>query len=122
MIKVITVNLNGIRSAGKKNFFAWAKTQHADLICIQEVRATEKQLNDPAFHLDGYTVYSSHAQKSGYNYNESADLGWDFFGTATGWFVKTTGKPAITVELSSHNKSDWEINKPALLDIISSSY
>ena len=67
MIKVITVNLNGIRSAGKKNFFAWVVAQQADLICIQEVRATEKQLNDPAFHLDGYTVYSSHAQKSGYS-------------------------------------------------------
>ena len=66
-----------------------------------------------------------YAKKTGYIYYDDAsaivdNLNWDFPGTATKWFVESTGKPAITVELTSLYESDWEINKNVLLDIISS--
>ncbi|MFA6096016.1 MAG: M14 family zinc carboxypeptidase [Candidatus Paceibacterota bacterium] len=46
--------------------------------------------------------------------------GWDYSGTATKWFKEMTGNPAITVEISKDYQSDWEINKGALLELISS--
>ncbi|MDP2648238.1 MAG: M14 family zinc carboxypeptidase [Candidatus Yanofskybacteria bacterium] len=57
-----------------------------------------------------------YADKTGYEYFDE----WDFHGTATRWFWEITGKPAITVELTDHMESDWEINKEALLELISS--
>lgn len=66
-MKIININVNGIRSAAKKNFFAWAFDQQPDLICLQEVRAPASVINNPLFHLDGYTIYSFEAQKNGYS-------------------------------------------------------
>lgn len=55
-----------------------------------------------------------YARKSGYTYFTD----WEFAGTATRWFTETSGKPAITVELSSHTRSDWNANKKALLELL----
>lgn len=67
-MKVINVNVNGIRSAAKKNFFVWLQTQQAELVCLQEVRAPVALVeNDQSFHLSGYNIYSVAAQKSGYS-------------------------------------------------------
>ena len=38
-MKVITANLNGIRSAERKGFFKWMVRQQADVVCIQETKA-----------------------------------------------------------------------------------
>lgn len=55
-----------------------------------------------------------YASKTGYTiYND-----WNYPGTATQWFMSTTGNPAITVEMTSHDKSDWDINRSALLELI----
>ncbi len=55
-----------------------------------------------------------YASKTGYTiYND-----WNYPGTATQWFANTTGNPAITVEITSHDKSDWGINRDALLELI----
>ena len=61
-----------------------------------------------------------YAEKTGYGYYDDKNLDWDYPGTATKWFVETTSKPAITVELTTYRGSDWEINKKALLELISS--
>ncbi|MFP3248546.1 MAG: exodeoxyribonuclease III, partial [Paraburkholderia sp.] len=37
MLRVITANLNGIRSAAKKGFFEWFGEQKADVLCVQEI-------------------------------------------------------------------------------------
>lgn len=58
-----------------------------------------------------------YAEKTGYSYYDSANLDWDYPGTATKWFVQSTGKPAITIELTHSLKSDWEINKQALIKL-----
>jgi exodeoxyribonuclease-3 len=67
MIKIITLNVNGIRAAAKKGVFEWLCAQHADIICLQETKAQEYQLRDDAFHLPGYQRYFHDAKKAGYS-------------------------------------------------------
>ncbi len=67
MLKIININVNGIRSAIKKNFFDWVVKQQADLICLQEIRASIVQLTDPKFSLEGYHTYFCCAEQSGYS-------------------------------------------------------
>lgn len=67
MFKVISINVNGIRSAVKKNFFDWVLTQQADIICLQEVRAKQDQLINSKCLLNGYNVYFCEAKKNGYS-------------------------------------------------------
>lgn len=86
-MRVITLNANGIRSAGRRGFFEWAQTQAADVICLQETRAQEHQLPADGFALPGFTGYFVDAKRRGYSgvalYSRSEpldvrrSLGWD---------------------------------------------
>ncbi len=67
MLRVISVNVNGIRSAAKKDFFSWLYKQNADVICFQEVRAESHHLIDPIFSPTGYYRYFCNAEKKGYS-------------------------------------------------------
>ncbi|HEV2523680.1 MAG TPA: endonuclease/exonuclease/phosphatase family protein, partial [Gammaproteobacteria bacterium] len=49
MLRIISANVNGIRSAAKKNFFSWLSKQSADIICLQETRAETHLLTDRVF-------------------------------------------------------------------------
>ena len=66
-MRLITVNLNGIRSAAKKGFFSWLDKQNADVICMQEIRAHQSQLQDKVFFPSKYHTYFFDAQKKGYS-------------------------------------------------------
>lgn len=66
-MRVISMNVNGIRSAMKKGAFRWLAEQDADVICLQEVRAAQDLLAEAQFHLPGYHCYYQSAQKSGYS-------------------------------------------------------
>jgi exodeoxyribonuclease III len=44
MIRIITLNLNGIRSATRKGWLQWAAQQQADVVCVQEVKARHEDL------------------------------------------------------------------------------
>lgn len=65
-MRIITLNLNGIRSAAKKGFLEWFLKQNADVICLQETKAQEHQL-EKAIHPPGYYAYFFDAQKPGYS-------------------------------------------------------
>ncbi len=65
--------------------------------------------DDASIQLAGW-----YANKTGYEYYDE----WQYAGTATRWLVETTGNPAITVELTNHEDSDWRINKAAILELI----
>jgi len=67
MLRVITANLNGIRSAARKGFFDWLTHQNADLVCVQELKAQENDMNDPVLRPDGYHSYFHFAEKKGYS-------------------------------------------------------
>lgn len=65
-MKIISINVNGIRAAQRKGLYSWLESQDADVICLQEVRALEEQLNE-AFYLEGYHHYFRPAEKKGYS-------------------------------------------------------
>lgn len=67
MLRVITCNTNGIRSARQKGFFEWLALQEADVICIQETKAQVSQLEEAIFHPQGYHAFYFDAQKKGYS-------------------------------------------------------
>ena len=65
-MKIITLNVNGIRAAEKKGLFDWLKIQDADVVCLQEIRAQEGQL-DERFYPKNYHCYYQPAEKKGYS-------------------------------------------------------
>jgi exodeoxyribonuclease-3 len=66
-MRIITVNVNGIRAAARKGFFQWMVRQQADVVCIQETKAQVHQLEDPVFHPRGWYTYFHDAEKKGYS-------------------------------------------------------
>jgi len=56
-MRVITFNLNGIRSAVSKGFLPWLAAQDADFICVQELKAQAADLTAPMRTPDGYHGY-----------------------------------------------------------------
>ena len=44
MFRIVTFNANGVRSALTKGFFNWFQAQNADVLCIQELKAQEKDI------------------------------------------------------------------------------
>jgi len=66
-MKVISVNVNGIRSAENKGFFKWLEKQNADVVCIQEIKAQAHQLENPVFYPKNYHCFYVEADKKGYS-------------------------------------------------------
>ena len=66
-MKVITVNVCGIRASQKKGIFEWLKKTKADFICMQETRALEEQISGESFLIKGYSRYLNVAEKKGYS-------------------------------------------------------
>ncbi len=67
-IKLVSWNVNGIRAAAKKGFLEWMSATGADVVCLQETKATPEQLPDSLTQVDGYKSYfSSSTVKKGYS-------------------------------------------------------
>ena len=66
-MKIITANVNGIRSAHNKGFFSWLKIVDADIICLQEIKANIEDIPHELKNLDGYHCHFHPAQKKGYS-------------------------------------------------------
>jgi len=66
-VKIITLNANGLRSAQRKGFYQWMQKQKADVICLQETRIQEHQLDDEVRSPDGYLGFFNCAERSGYS-------------------------------------------------------
>ncbi len=68
MTKIISYNVNGIRSAISKGFIDWTKTISPDIICLQEIKANFDQLDLTLFENAGYKNHYWHsAEKKGYS-------------------------------------------------------
>lgn len=67
MFRVISANLNGIRSAVQKGFLTWMTDQDADFICIQELKAQKDDLTECMRSPVGYRGYFHFAEKKGYS-------------------------------------------------------
>jgi len=67
-MKIISYNVNGIRAAIRKGFLDWLRTVSPDVVCLQEIKANEDQLDLSLFEEAGYRYnYWYSAQKKGYS-------------------------------------------------------
>ena len=66
-MRIITVNLNGIRSADSKGFYEWLQTQQADVICLQEIRIMHEQLTEIMLNPGNLNSAFEFAEKRGYS-------------------------------------------------------
>lgn len=66
-MRIISYNVNGIRAAMKKGFIDWIKTNPADVICVQETKATKDDVDVKLFEALGFHHYWYSAQKKGYS-------------------------------------------------------
>ena len=67
ILKLLSYNVNGIRAAFKKGFASWLDSTQADVICIQETKAMETQVDTSVLEDIGYHHYWFSAQKKGYS-------------------------------------------------------
>lgn len=67
-MKIVTYNVNGIRAAMRKDWVSWLKDVDADVVCLQEIKASPDQLVD-LLQIEqlGYEHYWYPAQKKGYS-------------------------------------------------------
>ncbi|MBQ6277281.1 MAG: exodeoxyribonuclease III [Bacteroidales bacterium] len=66
-MKIITFNLNGIRSAIAKGLYEWVEAQSPDVLCVQETKAQPDQIDILKFKEMGYNAYIFSAEKKGYS-------------------------------------------------------
>jgi exodeoxyribonuclease III len=66
-VRVITLNVNGIRSAAKKGLFRWLAAQRADVVCLQEIKCQEPDLDAALHTLKGHASCYGFAEKKGYS-------------------------------------------------------
>lgn len=91
-MRIISYNVNGIRAAIKRGFLDWLKTDPADIICLQEVKAHRGDIDIAAIKAAGYDSYWFCAQKKGYS----------------GVAILTKLQPDNVVEGSKIEQSDFE--------------
>ena len=66
-MKIISYNLNGIRSAINKGLLDWLQSESPDVFCIQESKAQPEQIDVMAMQEIGYHSYIHSAEKKGYS-------------------------------------------------------
>lgn len=66
-MRIISYNVNGIRSAIKKGLLEWLATEPADIVCLQEVKAHMEDIDIAAIESLGYKSHWFCAQKKGYS-------------------------------------------------------
>ena len=66
-MRVITLNVNGVRSAAKKGLFRWLAAQKADVVCLQEMKCQEADLDAKLHGLKLFQSCHAFAEKKGYS-------------------------------------------------------
>ena len=124
-MRIITFNANGIRSAARKGFCDWLKRQNADVVCIQETKAQEHQLEGDHYYPDGCHCYYHDAEKRGYSgvavYARrepdqiTAGIGWPEFDAEGRWLEARFGSlSVVSLYLPSGSSSEQRQAFPAL--------
>jgi len=65
-MKIVSLNINGVRAGARKGFFDWLASNSPDVVCLQETKAHINQLTDPCIMPAGYNCHFVHAEKKGY--------------------------------------------------------
>lgn len=66
-MRIISLNVNGIRAATRKGLLEWLPAQDADVVCLQEVRAQGEQLEEIIARLPGFQCHFHPAERKGYS-------------------------------------------------------
>lgn len=66
-MKIYSWNVNGLRAVAKKDFFTWIDAEKPDILCIQETKLQEAQLDETLKEIPGYYSDFSFAEKKGYS-------------------------------------------------------
>lgn len=66
-MRIISYNVNGIRSAINKGLIDWLQTNPADIICFQETKAQKENIDYKKIEDLGFQTYWFSAQKKGYS-------------------------------------------------------
>ncbi len=66
-MRISTWNVNGIRAAVGKGLKQWLAAESPDVLCLQEIKAVEQQLNDEQKDFPGYTILWNSAERLGYS-------------------------------------------------------
>jgi len=64
---LLSWNVNGIRAAARKGFLEWFEKESPDILCLQETKAWEEQLDESLTNVEGYHSYFAEAYKKGYS-------------------------------------------------------
>ncbi len=91
-MRIITYNVNGIRAAQRKGFLEWLAEDPADIICLQEVKADQEQIEIQPYLDLGFHVFWYAAQKKGYS----------------GVAILTKFPPEKVIYGTGHEQSDYE--------------
>ncbi len=91
-LRILSWNVNGIRSVAGKGFLEWLSKESSDILCLQETRAYPEQLDPSLISPAGYTTYWNNPPRKGY----------------AGVAVFTRGKPASVEKDFSAGSFDTE--------------
>ena len=67
MVRITSLNANGIRSAFRKGLQPWLAGYKPDILCLQEIKIHADDLTDELSNPPGYQGYFCHAEKKGYS-------------------------------------------------------
>jgi exodeoxyribonuclease-3 len=67
LLRIITANVNGIRSASQKGFLDWMMRQDADFVCVQELKARAEDMTDELKKSPQLHFFAHYAEKKGYS-------------------------------------------------------
>src|SRR3990170_2336291 len=65
-MKIVSWNVNGLRSVLKKGFLDWVRKENPDILCLQEIKIRESELPFDLIYLGDYHSYFNSAGKKGY--------------------------------------------------------
>ena len=66
-MKLVSWNVNGIRAVMKKGFAEILEEMNLDVLCLQETKAQDDQVQEALAEIEGYHVFSNSAIKKGYS-------------------------------------------------------
>ncbi len=111
MLRLVTLNLNGIRSAATKGFEAWAEAAAIDCMGVQEIRAQAADVHNRFEQVAGMRGHFHFAEKKGYagvglySRHEPSDVvvgtGWPEFDAEGRWVEVRFDKPGRKLSLIS---------------------
>ena len=67
MLRITSLNVNGIRSAFRKGLADWLTEARPDIVCLQEIKIQDSDLVDELRHPGDLQGHFHHAEKKGYS-------------------------------------------------------